>query len=538
MTGNDPFLAGSVVAGKYRLKEALGEGAMGRVVAATHLDLDREVALKFMIARRGVEEEMMLRFMREARAAARLTSEHVVRIFDVGREGNVPYLVMERLQGEDVATYLAQRTTLDPFEAADIVAQACEGIAEAHRQGIVHRDVKPQNLFLCAPSESMKARPGRRFVKVLDFGLSKIAPPPGSAKAEAAITKVPLGSPLYMAPEQLRSTTEVDKRADVWSLGTTLYELLTGDPPFVAESLGEIYLMIAQDAFTPLRERRPSIPFALDAIVSRCLEKDPNARFSDAQALGAALTRFLSSGSTTAQTPLEPLKISAEARAASSLVSPELLETALDPIGEAPTQLASIPDAILPPTLPAMPAEAPERGAAPLFHANTIGRGSLSSSTSQITPGRPKRAGWALLVIGGALALVSVVIVAGLVSRNGADPAHQTRDAQPTHEPADTPTGQTIPTSEVAAQHEPTVVPGLPAPTAATSVAISTASPSVAALPGKAPSPPPPSNGAASAPAAVPVPAVQVATPLPQPAPIPPPPTPPAVIPSSLGRNF
>ncbi len=293
MPSSDPFSPGVVIAQKYRVERVIGEGAMGRVVAATHLDLEQPFALKFMTARSGANAELVTRFLREAKAAGRLKSEHVIRVFDVGRlEDDMPYLVMELLEGEDASATLVRRGPLPPFEAAELIAQAAEGVADAHREGIVHRDIKPQNLFLCANR-------GRLFVKVLDFGISKITPPPGGTRTEATLTKVPLGTPLYMAPEQLRSSSTVDARADVWALGATLYELLTGDPPFMAPSLGEIYLMISQDPPMSPRARRPSVPFGLEAIVMRCLEKKPDARYPDAGALQRALVGFLSSQSLT-----------------------------------------------------------------------------------------------------------------------------------------------------------------------------------------------------------------------------------------------
>src|ERR1043166_4223000 len=209
---------GDVLAGKYKVTKILGIGGMGMVVAATHLELDQRVALKFMLPGAGDSPETELRFLREAKAAGRLNSDHVCRVMDVGRfDSGAPYIVMEYLQGESLAAMLRRHGPLRVSDAVDFILQAVEGLAEAHAHGIVHRDLKPDNLFLHRRND------GGTVLKVLDFGISKI-----SLNGVSTRTGDIMGSPAYMAPEQMESTRNVDARADVWSLGIVLYQMLAG----------------------------------------------------------------------------------------------------------------------------------------------------------------------------------------------------------------------------------------------------------------------------------------------------------------------
>jgi serine/threonine-protein kinase len=279
---------GDVLAGKYRVETVLGSGGMGVVVAATHLQLDVLVAIKFMSDEAFGDRDLVARFLREARAAARLRSEHVARVMDVGTlESGVPYLVMEYLEGTDLSALLSSDGLQPVPTAVEYIVQACEALDEAHAAGIVHRDIKPSNLF-------RTRRPnGTACIKVLDFGISK-ADLLSSTSTKLAATRphTVLGSPLYMAPEQMRAPREVDARADIWALGATLYELLTGRVPFEAESLLELALRVAQGQPRPLRSLRPETPWALERVVLRCLQKDREERFPTAHALAAALAPF------------------------------------------------------------------------------------------------------------------------------------------------------------------------------------------------------------------------------------------------------
>ncbi len=278
---------GQVLAGKYRVERVLGTGGMGVVVAARHIQLDAPVALKFMTDEALADHTLVTRFLREARATARLRGEHVIRVSDVGElDSGAPYMVMEHLQGQDLAALLASLGPPPVSSAVDYVVQACEGLDEAHRAGIVHRDIKPSNLFLTR-------RPnGTPCIKVLDFGISKSVRILHASELHSTSDHAVFGTPLYMAPEQMRAAHDVDARADLWSLGASLYELLTGAVPFPAESIVTLAYRIANEAPRSLRATRPEIPDGLERIVLRCLERDRAHRFPDARSLAIALEAF------------------------------------------------------------------------------------------------------------------------------------------------------------------------------------------------------------------------------------------------------
>ena len=283
---------GDLVAGKYRVEGIIGVGGMGVVVAARHEQLDQRVAIKLVREQVLRNPEAVQRFLREARAAARLKSEHAARVLDVGTlESGAPYMVMEFLEGGDLAQVLEQRGPVPVDLAADWIAQACEALAEAHAVGITHRDLKPQNLFLA------RTVGGAATVKVLDFGVSKSAEAIASGPGALTRTRSMLGSPLYMAPEQMRSSRDVDSRADVWALGAVLFELLTRRLPFEAETLPELCLKVVGEAPLSLGALRPDVPQAMILIVERCLEKDRERRFANAAELAEALGPLVPSGS-------------------------------------------------------------------------------------------------------------------------------------------------------------------------------------------------------------------------------------------------
>jgi serine/threonine protein kinase len=278
--------AGTVVAGKYRVERTLAEGGMGLVVAATHLHLGQCVALKFLRDRGDVSSQWdsLARFSLEAKAVAQLRSEHVAHVLDAGvTEDGTPYMVMEYLEGHSLARTIQAQGALDVATAAEYLIQACEGLAEAHAHGIVHRDVKPYNLFLVERSGGWQA------IKVVDFGISKFT----FSSLPNVVTGVIIGSPCYMSPEQLRSTATVDHRSDIWSLGATLHELLAGRAAFDAsQTLPELVTAILENPAPSLRKLRPEIPEELGAIVTRCLAKDREMRFQSAGDLAMALLAF------------------------------------------------------------------------------------------------------------------------------------------------------------------------------------------------------------------------------------------------------
>ena len=283
---------GTVIAEKYRVDGVLGAGGMGVVLSATNLDLDAPVAIKLVRDEFSHNEEVVSRMVLEARSAAKLHGRHMVRVLDVARLDNgTPYIVMERLAGCDLATVLNEHGPLPVREAVDYVVQACEGLAEAHALGIVHRDLKPENLFLAQTPEGP-------VLKILDFGVSKIIASAGRASPRTALTNagVAVGSPYYMSPEQMRASPYVDARADIWSLGTVLFELLTGKCPFEGESVQVVCALVLSMDPPSLLGFSPEAPLDLDHIVRRCLRKNPNERYPNVDALGAELRAFLSSG--------------------------------------------------------------------------------------------------------------------------------------------------------------------------------------------------------------------------------------------------
>jgi len=280
---------GDVIAGKYRITGSLGRGGMGAVFEAEHLLLGRPVAIKLLVADLGDSGQAGQRFVREARAAMSLQSEHVVRVFDLGLlDSGVPFMVMELLEGSDLAVLVRERGPLPVGDAVDYVLQACEGLAEAHARGIVHRDLKPSNLFLTRRAN------GAPLVKVLDFGISKV-PVVENVNAETMTsTHAFLGSPTFMAPEQVRSAKTVDARADVWSLGVVLHVLLAGRPPFRGETLSALVAAIAADVPDTLDGVRGDVPPPFAAVIRRCLSKPAEQRFADAAAVATALAPFAS----------------------------------------------------------------------------------------------------------------------------------------------------------------------------------------------------------------------------------------------------
>jgi eukaryotic-like serine/threonine-protein kinase len=279
---------GEMIAGKYRVEKVLGVGGMGMVLAARHVELHELRAIKLMLSSLGACPEAVERFLREARAAVRLKSEHVAKVYDVGRlEDGSPYMVMEYLEGSDLAAILKAHGPMSVADAVTRVLEVCEGLAEAHAAGIIHRDLKPANLFLT------RAADGSPSMKILDFGISKILPTAGNNPTfDMTTTGAVLGSPHYMSPEQMRSTRNVDARTDIWALGVILYKLTTGVVPFAAETLPQLCGMVFQQAAAPPSRRRAGLPAAFDAVVLRCLEKQPAQRYGDVAELAMALLPF------------------------------------------------------------------------------------------------------------------------------------------------------------------------------------------------------------------------------------------------------
>ena len=281
---------GELLAGKYRVERVLGAGGMGYVVAALHEQLNQRVAVKLLVPELCENEDSVMRFLREARAAVQIHSEHVARVIDVGELTNgSPYMVMEFLSGHDLAEELDLPGQLEVPIAIDYVLQASEAVAEAHSLNLIHRDLKPANLFLTHRPD------GTALVKVLDFGISKAINVDDNALEPApslTATHSLLGSPAYMSPEQIRRPKSVDTRTDIWSLGSILFELLTREPPFNADSPLALLAAVVSDPLPSIRVARPDVPPELEAVIAKCLEKKPENRYQTVAELAEALVPF------------------------------------------------------------------------------------------------------------------------------------------------------------------------------------------------------------------------------------------------------
>jgi eukaryotic-like serine/threonine-protein kinase len=283
---------GQLIAGKYRIERILGRGGMGVVMAALHEHLNQRVALKFLTDDAYQQPEAVTRFLREARSAVQIQSEHVARVMDVGTlDSGAPYMVMEYLHGFDLKDVSTRRGPMPVVDAVDFLLQACDAVAEAHSLGIVHRDLKPSNLFLTERPD------GTPLVKVLDFGISKALHGGRSgdvSQQQMTASAAIMGSPQYMSPEQIRSSKNVDARADIWALGTILHELISGSPTYIADTVPGLLAMIVADSPPPLSATRPDAPPEVEAAILRCLQKDRERRFSNVAELARALERFAS----------------------------------------------------------------------------------------------------------------------------------------------------------------------------------------------------------------------------------------------------
>jgi serine/threonine-protein kinase len=434
---------GEVVAGKYRVGRLLGSGGMGLVVAAHHLVLDERVALKFLLPGATSNPELVGRFMREARAAAKIKSEHVARVTDVGQlDDGSPYMVMEYLEGSDLAAYLAREGPLPVEKAVDFVLQACEALAEAHGLGIIHRDLKPANLFCVQRGDD------HLVIKVLDFGISKLAAI-DTVNHSLTQTSSLMGSPAYMSPEQMQSAKTVDARADIWSLGIILFELLTGNPPFDSPLVTELVFKIATEPAPLLRSVRPDIPAGMERVVARCLLRDRAARYQSVAALAVALREF---GTPSAATSVE--------RILRTMRRAGVRDADFD--AEAPTDLAiQLPKPPVAPP-PALLGVGSSAGAAPsTLGASPSEPGVFGPSSVYVQPtfvSHEARSGWSR----GALALLAVVgLVGGGVAVRGMLATRQS-SATPPADVLPSASVTVVPTADVDASASPSPRPPLP----------------------------------------------------------------------------
>jgi eukaryotic-like serine/threonine-protein kinase len=375
---------GMMVTSNLRLVELLGEGGMGSVWIAEQVSIGARVAVKFIatnVARPNTH--VVARFKREAAIAARIKSPHVVQVIDFGTTGDgTPYLAMELLEGETLQQRLKRTGAISTRDTALIVAQVAQALGKAHALGIVHRDVKPANLYLIDSAYGL-------FVKVLDFGVAKFADTMGDVGVTA--TGAMLGSPLYMSPEQFASAKDADARADVWSLAVVAYQCLTGDPAFQGESFGQVMLAVVHRKFRPVSTVRGDLPGALDALFAKAFADDIGRRFQSADELAKD---FLAISKTTGSEPLVAI---------GGTMGEDLSKTLALP--DAPVPMAPVPMAPVP---MAPPPEAPHAA-----QAVSLGAGTLTPS-SQTMGGAPSSMGrW---VAAGAFGLVAVVGLIAVVA--------------------------------------------------------------------------------------------------------------------------
>jgi len=274
---------GAIVGGKYRLEQPLSRGGMGAVWIARHMHLGAPVAIKFMDPALAGTPAYRTRFEREARAAARLQSPHVVHVQDYGLEDDTPYLVMELLDGESLGERLHRELRLSIPEVARILLQIGKGLRRAHEAGLVHRDLKPANLFLARVEDD-------EIVKILDFGIAKEIEPRHSG--EVTRSGQVLGSPYYMSPEQVRGDKDLDHRSDLWSLGVIGFRMLTGQLPFPGEAMGEVLARILADPLPVPTQMAPDLPPEIDAFFTKALARDRAQRFQSVREIVDAFARI------------------------------------------------------------------------------------------------------------------------------------------------------------------------------------------------------------------------------------------------------
>ncbi|HEX2870312.1 MAG TPA: serine/threonine-protein kinase [Polyangiaceae bacterium] len=270
-----------ILSGKYRLERELGRGGMGSVWLAQHLTLRSPVAIKLIDPGIATNPEALSRFLREAQAAASLRSPHVVQILDHGVDEGVPFIVMELLDGESLASRLERQRRLAPFDTAHLMTQVARAMTKAHEAGIVHRDLKPDNIFIVRNDEE-------EIAKVLDFGVAKSHTHGVGAVSSATRTGSVLGTPYYMSPEQAEGSKSVDHRTDIWAMGVIAWECLLGARPFEAETLGGLLLAICAREM-PAPSRMGAVPAGFDAWFARACSRDLNYRFATAKEAAAEL---------------------------------------------------------------------------------------------------------------------------------------------------------------------------------------------------------------------------------------------------------
>ncbi len=432
---------------------------MGVVFKARHELLAQRFAIKVLHPDMLGSSEVVSRFLREAQACVTLRGEHAVRVFDVGTMPNgLPFMVMELLTGHDLRRELQERGPLPVEEAATWALQACQSLAEAHARGIVHRDIKPSNLFLSQQPD------GRRIVKLIDFGISKVPSEANPDDTELTRNVGLLGSPQYMSPEQVRSASSVDHRSDIWSLGAVLYESLVGMPPFGGESVTAVAAMIVADEATPLERLRPELPAALSQAVTRCLVKEREKRLQTVAELAELLepfaieaptpsgrvSRILSHQSTVASANLAaiaPLDIASEQRPRILLEPPTL-------VGPLPEPNRPENDGVPPKALTRRRGALLACGALALVGLSVVLFRALGASEAEVPTASPGAPANAFVAPGGAKRVVSESYDAKRQAPPAAPEVTPTASAAPSTAPASV-SARFVPNSDRVATEEP-----------------------------------------------------------------------------------
>jgi serine/threonine-protein kinase len=466
---------GDLVDGKYRIIRTIGEGGWGIVFEGENVRTYKRVAIKILRPHSGITKDILIRFEREAQAAGRIGSEHIVEVYDLGSLGDgTHYMVMELLGGQELAARLRSGGPLPAVTVARLVLQLLDGLKAAHDAGILHRDLKPENLFL------VPTRSGDEFVKILDFGISKFNS--NVPQAQATMTGAVLGSPCYMAPEQARGLKQVDVRTDLYAVGTLMFESLTCRVPFEGDNFNDLMFRIVLAPRPDPRELRPDLDLGMAAIVVKAMSIDPKERFQTAEEMSAAIVDWLA------------------AQGVPFVRTPELKRAGTPRISREPSRAPDAPRAATP------VADATVRDArpvAPLADARTPAEGigtPLASSSSDVrmvtAPARPHKGRIAAAAVAAfAIVAVTFVVVGRLWTARGHHPAPSVAASTPPPVPTDSPSAIDSSTNPPIAPVV-SLAPLTPLPSTSTEAAAVTAAPARRAGPAG------PSRSAATPPAA------------------------------------
>ena len=286
--GDDPLIGRAV--GNYRVTRVIGEGGMGRVYEAIHPVMGRKVAVKVLLQEFCQHKEVVSRFFTEARAAHEIHHPNIVDVLDLGHlDSGVPYIVMELLDGKPMSGVLQDSGVFNPQRVARIAGDCARALAAAHAHGVIHRDLKPDNIFLVPGAEGGSGEK----IKILDFGVAKLTSDSATSATHKTMAGTLIGTPFYMSPEQCQGRADIDHRTDIYALGAIMYEILTGRPPFMGQSFGEILIAHSTQPPMPPSQLRPGLAPGLEAIVLRCLEKSPANRYPSMEDLASAVDQWL-----------------------------------------------------------------------------------------------------------------------------------------------------------------------------------------------------------------------------------------------------